>query len=121
EYLRDPSLRRSPRRRGLFRVPRLAQPCRDEPDGARRVSLRESPGYPPGAMTARRNVMLTRREKAPMAARDPFALLKRMTSEFDRLFDEPMFAGFRLPAMAEFAEQIEWTPRIEVFEKDNRL
>jgi HSP20 family protein len=66
--------------------------------------------------------MLTRREKAPMATRDPFALLRRMTSEFDRLFDEPMFAGFRLPArMAELDEKIEWTPRIEVFEKDNRL
>ena len=68
--------------------------------------------------------MLTRTEKAPVATtRDPFALLRRMTSEFDRLFDEPMFAGFRLPAMRTglLAEGVEWTPRIEVFEKENRL
>jgi HSP20 family protein len=67
--------------------------------------------------------MLTRRERAPIATTtDPFALLRRMTSEFDRLFDEPVFSGFRLPArMREFAGHVEWTPRIEVFEKDNRL
>lgn len=67
--------------------------------------------------------MLTKREKAPLAPpRDPLALLRRMTSEFDRLFEEPVFSGFRLPArMREFAENIEWTPRIEVFEKDSRL
>jgi len=45
-----------------------------------------------------------------------------MTSEFDRLFEESVFSGFRMPArMREFAENVEWTPRIEVFEKDNRL
>ena len=67
--------------------------------------------------------MLTRRERAPIATtRDPFALWRRMTSEFDRLFEEPVFSGFRMPArMREFAENVEWTPRIEVFEKENRL
>lgn len=68
--------------------------------------------------------MLTRTEKAPVVTtRDPFALLRRMTSEFDRIFDEPIFAGFRLPAMRArlLDEGVEWTPRIEVFEKENRL
>lgn len=68
--------------------------------------------------------MLTRTEKAPVVTtRDPFALLRRMTSEFDRIFDEPIFAGFRLPAMRArlLDEGAEWTPRIEVFEKENRL
>jgi HSP20 family protein len=68
--------------------------------------------------------MLTKREKAPIATTtDPFALLRRMTGEFDRLFDEPMFAGFRMPPlrMRAFDQNAEWTPRIEVFEKGNRL
>jgi HSP20 family protein len=68
--------------------------------------------------------MLTKTEKAPVTSgRDPFALLRRMTGEFDRFFDEPMFAGLRLPLarMRHFDENVEWTPRIEVVEKDNRL
>ena len=68
--------------------------------------------------------MLTKTEKTPVTrARDPFALLRRMTGEFDRFFDEPMFAGLRLPSwgMRHFDEHAEWTPRIEVVEKDNQL
>lgn len=68
--------------------------------------------------------MLTKTEKAPVTTgRDPFALLRRMTGEFDRFFDDPLFAGLRLPSigMRHFDENAEWTPRIEVVEKDNRL
>jgi len=68
--------------------------------------------------------MLTRTDRAPVTSgRDPFALLRRMTGEFDRFFDEPMFAGLRLPSwgMRHLDENAEWTPRIEVVEKDNRL
>ena len=68
--------------------------------------------------------MLTKTEKAPVTSRrDPFALLRRMTGEFDRLFDDPMFAGLRMPSlgMRHFDENAEWAPRIEVVEKDNRL
>lgn len=68
--------------------------------------------------------MLTKTQKAPVTSgRDPFALLRRMTGEFDRLFDEPMFAGLRLPSwgMRHFDEGAEWTPRVEVVEKDRQL
>jgi HSP20 family protein len=68
--------------------------------------------------------MLTKTEKAPVTSgRDPFALLRRMTGEFDRFFDDPMFAGLRMPSlgMRHFDENAEWAPRIEVVEKDNRL
>ena len=68
--------------------------------------------------------MLTRTEKTPVTSgRDPFALLRRMTGEFDRLFEEPMFTGWRTPLarLRHFDENAEWTPRIEVVEKDNRL
>ena len=51
--------------------------------------------------------------------RDPFALIR---AEFDRFFNEPGWAGFRLPAFR-FGRPAEgaWTPQVDVFEKDNRL
>lgn len=58
---------------------------------------------------------------APFTQRDPFALLRQMTAELDRAFDWPSFrmplfrgpnGGDELPA---------WTPKIDVFERDNRL
>jgi HSP20 family protein len=56
-------------------------------------------------------------------ARDPFALLRQMTSEFDQLFGEPFFAANRWPTFKAFAmpEVVAWTPKVDVFEKDNRL
>ena len=58
---------------------------------------------------------------ASRSARDPFALLRQMTSELDRAFDEPFF-GLRWPALrtAEFASAT-WAPRVDVFERDGRL
>lgn len=49
---------------------------------------------------------------------DPFALLGRMTSEFDRIFEEGGWPAFRSRWVAEPAA---WTPNIDVYEKDNRL
>ena len=54
------------------------------------------------------------------AARDPFALLRRMTSELDRAFDD--WPSFRFPFFAPVAtESIAWSPKIDVFERDDRL
>lgn len=54
--------------------------------------------------------------------REPFALLRQMTSELDRVFDEP-FGAFRFPSFGRFAlpEAAAWAPEIDVFERDNRL
>jgi HSP20 family protein len=54
-------------------------------------------------------------------ARDPFALMRQMTSEFDRVFDEFTFPPFRFFQTRPFAEAAAWTPSIDVFERDNRL
>ncbi len=52
--------------------------------------------------------------------RDPFAMMRDMTSEFDRLFGDWPF--FRRPELRErTASEIAWYPRVDVFEKDNRL
>jgi HSP20 family protein len=69
--------------------------------------------------------MLQKKQDAlvpPRAAGDPFALLRQMTTEFDRMFGEPFlsslprsFRGFALP------EAVAWSPKVDVFEKDNRL
>ena len=45
----------------------------------------------------------------PRLARDPFTLLRQMTSDFDRMFSDP-----GLPRSA-------WMPQIDVFEKHGRL
>jgi HSP20 family protein len=54
-------------------------------------------------------------------SRDPFALLRQMTSELDRAFVD--WPSFRWPTLGLFAapEPIAWAPKIDVFEKDGRL
>jgi HSP20 family protein len=66
--------------------------------------------------------MALKKETALAPFRDPFALLRQMTSEFDRIFAEP-FAGFRAPSLRSQAAvgAAQWFPQIDVFEKDNRL
>lgn len=46
----------------------------------------------------------------------PFGLLRQMTSELDRMFDEPWTFA---PAL--FSDKPVWAPKVDVFEKDNRL
>jgi HSP20 family protein len=55
-----------------------------------------------------------------LARRDPFGLLRQMTSELDHVFDEPFWRSFRWPARAS-GTPAAWTPGIDVFEKGNRL
>ena len=55
------------------------------------------------------------------ARREPFGLLRQMTSELDRVFDEPFFASFHWPPRAFGAKEPAWSPDIDVFEKDNYL
>ncbi len=66
--------------------------------------------------------MLIKKELAPVRAfRDPLSLFKQMTSEFDRLFDEPAWPSLRVPMLRIPAAKEGWFPHIDVFEKDNRL
>jgi HSP20 family protein len=53
--------------------------------------------------------------------RDPFALLRQMASELDRAFDD--WPSFRWPSFRVFAtpEATAWSPKIDVFERENRL
>lgn len=62
--------------------------------------------------------MFTKKELAPIRdTGDPFALLRRMAAEFDRAFDDPFVPAFRFTP----AEGATWLPKVDVFEKDNRL
>jgi len=54
-----------------------------------------------------------------IAARDPFAIIRRLAAEFDPLFEEP-WAGLRWPLTRGSAEG-EWLPNIDVFERDGNL
>jgi HSP20 family protein len=44
-----------------------------------------------------------------------------MTSELDRMFDEPFFASFHWPPRGLGFKEPTWSPDIDVFEKDNCL
>jgi HSP20 family protein len=70
--------------------------------------------------------MVTKKETAltpATVARDPFSMLRQMTSELDRMFDEPVWPLLGWPSRrtGAIAESISWAPEIDVFEKDNRL
>jgi HSP20 family protein len=52
--------------------------------------------------------------------RDPLAALRQVTSEMDRFFDETGWPAWPMLRLRP-TEFVNWTPRIEVFEKDNRL
>jgi HSP20 family protein len=57
----------------------------------------------------------------PRFARDPFAMLKQMAAELDRAFDEPFRFAWPAFRALEPREEVEWLPKVEVMEKDNRL
>jgi HSP20 family protein len=54
---------------------------------------------------------------------DPFAVLRRVTEELERTFEDPFRPAFKWPAFRGFTlpETVAWTPKVDVFEKDNRL
>jgi len=53
--------------------------------------------------------------------RDPFGILREITSELDRVFDESFWPAFRWPRRFTALQSAGWAPEIDVFEKDNRL
>jgi HSP20 family protein len=69
--------------------------------------------------------MLTKKESAVtrQGTRDPFALLRQMTSDVERAFNESVWPTFRFPALGikSGTDTANWLPEIDVFEKDNRL
>ena len=48
------------------------------------------------------------------------ALLRQMTTELDRLFEQPLWP-LRWPTFARQSVATPWAPEVDVFEKDNRL
>ena len=55
-------------------------------------------------------------------SRDPFALLREMTSQLDRVFDQPFGGAFRWPSFRDGTlPEAAWAPKIDVFERANRL
>jgi HSP20 family protein len=51
---------------------------------------------------------------------DPFSLLRQMTSELDRVFDDwQLFRGPAVPART--TDLVSWSPRIDVIERNNRM
>lgn len=69
--------------------------------------------------------MLMKKETAVArkgAERDPFALLRDMTAQFEHIFDEGNWPTFRWPfAFKPLTDEIAFKPAVDVFEKDGRL
>jgi HSP20 family protein len=57
------------------------------------------------------------------AERDPFTVLRQMTTDFDRFFEGAAWPWFQGPAFRARprAEVATWVPGIDVFQRDNRL
>jgi HSP20 family protein len=55
--------------------------------------------------------------------RDPFALMRQLTDNFERLFAEPAWPALPWPTPGTVGamEATTWFPEVDVFEKDNRL
>lgn len=68
-------------------------------------------------MTERKETRLETRR----SGHDPFGVLRQMTAELDRMFDEPFWRPFRLPARFAGVRTTTWSPEIDVFERDHRL
>ena len=62
-------------------------------------------------------------KRTALAPRDPFALLRQMTSDLDRMFESSNWPTFRWSDFPNRSatEAATWFPEIDVFEKDNRL
>ena len=58
-----------------------------------------------------------------MAGKKEGAFLRKLTSELDRMFEEPFGPSFQWPAFRAmaFSEAPAWSPKIDVFERDSRL
>jgi HSP20 family protein len=54
-------------------------------------------------------------------ARDPFSLLRQMTAELDRVFDDWPSLPWPRSSQAATSESIGWSPKVDVLERDNRL
>jgi len=68
--------------------------------------------------------MVGKKELVPVrGATDPFALMRKATEEMERTFGDPFWPAFNWPAFRGFTipETVAWAPKIDVFEKDNRL
>jgi HSP20 family protein len=63
---------------------------------------------------------MKRRELAPITFPSPFNLMRRLSDDMERMFDE---FGLRRPLglLPEEKPAFEWAPAIEVFEKENKL
>jgi HSP20 family protein len=72
-----------------------------------------------GTYTGGKAIMFRNKETTPArAGGDPFDLFRQMTTDFDRFFDRAPWPSLRT---LRFADAAAWNPRIDVFEKNNRL
>lgn len=70
--------------------------------------------------------MLTKKESAVARrepARDPFSMLRRMTSDLDRMFEPFDWPAVRWPALRArpLPEEARWFPQVDVFEENQQL
>jgi HSP20 family protein len=67
--------------------------------------------------------MFGKKELVPGREADPVALMRKVTEEMERTFNDPFWPAFNWPAFRGFTvpQTAAWAPKIDVFENDNRL
>jgi HSP20 family protein len=64
--------------------------------------------------------MFEKKSLAPRRPAEPFNVLRQMTTELDRMFDEP-WTLFRWPSAELATNRPMWAPKVDVMTKDNTL
>ena len=64
---------------------------------------------------------MSSKQQTSLAGRDPFDLVRRMASEFDRVFESRRPIRWSLLRSRPQQELTPWLPDIDVYERDNRL
>lgn len=70
--------------------------------------------------SSQRGGSITRREPFDIFGASPFALLRRMQDDFDRIFSG-FGVGRGFPALSEGLGRADWVPAVDVFQRGNEL
>jgi HSP20 family protein len=60
------------------------------------------------------------KEMVPVSFRTPFTMMRRLSEEMERVFEDVGFRG-PLALITPTARSFDWLPALEVFERDNKL
>jgi hypothetical protein len=67
-----------------------------------------------------KEIVMKEKEMVPASFRTPFTMMRRLSEEMERIFEDVGFRG-PLALITPTARSFDWLPALEVFERDNKL